>query len=102
MRRVVAEGAQLSADLSKRQQEAGNVSDLAFAMERSAYEQIRLDLARSEADVRIAREHLTSLIGLWGPEIEWKISSKLAEPPEREVSLEGLESLAIAQRLDLA
>src|SRR5260370_20209425 len=41
-------------------------------------------------------------MGFWGAEIEWKISSKLAEPPEREVSLEGLESLAIAQRLDLA
>lgn len=102
MRKLVADAAQASAELAQRQHDAGNISDLALETERSLYEQIRLDLARGEADVLAARERLTRLMGLWGRDTAWKIASRLPELPSAEVSLDQLESMAIRQRYDLA
>jgi cobalt-zinc-cadmium efflux system outer membrane protein len=101
MRRLVAESAQASADLVARQNEAGNVSDLVLATENGVFEQAKLDLSRSELDVAAARERLTRLMGLWGPNTSWRAPSQLPNLPADEIPLERLESLAIAQRLDL-
>ena len=101
MRRLIAESARASADLATRQHDAGNISDLSLATEQGLYEQIKLDTARSEADVLEARERLTRLMGLWGMDTAWKIANRLPDLPPAEISLERLESLAVAQRLDL-
>jgi cobalt-zinc-cadmium efflux system outer membrane protein len=102
MRRMIAEGSQASLDLSTRQHEAGNISDLTRATDRATFEQAKLDLVRSEADVVAARERLTTLMGTWGKEAEWKVSDRLADVPKQEIPLERLESLAVSQRQDLA
>ena len=101
MRRLVAASARAAAELAGRQQEAGNLSDLSLAVEQGLYEQIKLDAARSEADVLSARERLTRLMGVWGLDTAWKIKPRLPDVPTVEVDFDHLEALAVAQRLDL-
>ena len=102
MRRLVADAAQASFELATRQHDAGNISDLAHANEQALYEQSRLDLTRADADARVAREKLAVLMGVWGKEASFRVSERLPDVPRDETSLDKLESLAIAQRLDLA
>jgi cobalt-zinc-cadmium efflux system outer membrane protein len=101
MRRTILEAGDAGLDLAQRQREAGNISDLDLANEQSLYEQVRTDLVRSDAEVIAAREALTRLLGLWGPDATYRIAEKLPELPEEEVGLEHLESFAVGRRLDL-
>ena len=102
MRRVIAGSAQVSADLATKQKEAGNLNDLDLSTERGVNEQTQLEVARSEADVVAARERLTRLMGLWGADTSFRVTAMLPDVPPREPNLRHVESLAIAQRLDLA
>jgi cobalt-zinc-cadmium efflux system outer membrane protein len=101
MRRAVVSAAEASAALARRQHEAGNISELDLANEEGLYEEVRLDLARSEAEVLEARERMNRLMGLWGDDTRWSVAPKLAEVPAEESPLPDLESLALAQRLDV-
>ena len=42
-----------------------------------------------------------AIAGLWGPQADWTHAEGLPELPPEEVPLEGLESAAIRQRLDV-
>jgi len=100
--REVAEVAQVAYDLAKKFHEAGNIDDLSLANEQALYEQARLELAKSEAEVRRNREQVNILMGLWGTDIDCRTPERLPELPSEDTGLDHLESLAIAQRLDLA
>lgn len=102
MRRTILEAADAGADLAQRQHDAGNTSDLDLANEQALDAQIRLDLTRAEGESLAAREDLTRLMGLWGTQTAWRAPERLPDLPPSEGSLEDLEALAIAQRLDLA
>lgn len=102
LRQTVADATQLAAELSERQHEVGNITDLDVANERALAAETTLDLARAEADVLAQREELNALLGLWARDTEWKIVHRLADLPADEMRREGLESLAVSQRLDLA
>ena len=102
MRRAVLDAGEAAMELARRQHDAGNTSDLDLANEQAVYEQLRLDVAQSEAELLSARESLTRLMGVWGADTEWKIAGKLPELPPSDPPLEHLESLAIARRFDLA
>ena len=101
-RRTIADISNAALDLSQRQHEAGNINDLALARQQAAYNTARLDLATAENDQREHREKLNRLLSLWGGDTAWKLASGLPPLPESDVALRGLESLAVAQRLDLA
>lgn len=90
-----------AAEFAKRQHEAGNVGDLDLANQQIIYDQTRADLAMARAQVRVDREALNRLMGLWGPDTEWKVADRLPEVPEREIPIERLESMAIERRLDV-
>ena len=102
MRKMVIEGASAAVDLARRQHEAGNLSDLDLATQEATYAQVVLDVSRAAAEVFGARESLTRMMGVWGPDTEWKVAAKLPELPKDDPPLEHLESLAIARRFDLA
>jgi outer membrane protein, heavy metal efflux system len=102
LRRTVVEATELSADFARRQHEAGNITDLDLANELALYEQARVDLARVEIEVAEDREELTALMGLWGTATDWRIAPRLPGLPRDDVAREGLETLAVSQRLDLA
>lgn len=100
--RSVAEATRLAAELAQKQRAAGNITDLDLSNELVLFEEARVKLAADEAEVASAREALTARMGLWGPRTTWTIGARLPDPPDDEVAAEGLESLAVAQRLDLA
>jgi cobalt-zinc-cadmium efflux system outer membrane protein len=102
MRRLVDEAASASAELARRQHEAGNMSDLALNIELGLAAQTTLDRKRSDGDAVVAREKLNKLMGTWGPRTAWKMAARLPELPPQEPALDHLESAAIAQRLDVA
>ncbi len=101
MRREVLASVEASVEIARRQHEAGNISDLDLATEEGQGAEVQLDTARSEADIEGARERLTRLMGLWGPDARFTIEPALAELPTADPRLSGLESLAVAQRFDV-
>ena len=101
LRRHILTGLQASSKIVKRQHDAGNISDLDIATEQQLYAKAKLELAQSEANVALEREKLSYLMGLWGKNINWKIFPRLPELPAEEVEVNGLETLAIENRLDL-
>jgi cobalt-zinc-cadmium efflux system outer membrane protein len=102
MRRTIAEAGSASVELAQRQHDAGNISDLDLAGEQALYEQIRLDLARSEGEILGAREHLIRLMGLFGDGVTFTLPDRLPDLPAADPSLDHLETLAITRRLDVA
>jgi len=101
MRRLVDDASKTSAELARRQHEAGNMSDLALNTELALAAQTSLDRKRSEGEAAVAREKLNKLMGAWGPRTAWKMPARLPELPKEEPSLEHLESVAVGQRLDI-
>lgn len=99
--RTVLQAAQAASDLAERQHRAGNITDLALATERAAYQQAKLDVARDELELLAKREEMHRLLGLWGPHTEWALAENLPDLPAEEAPLEKLESIAIRQRLDV-
>ena len=102
MRQIVKDSAQAGVELSRRQYEAGTISDLDLANQEALFAQISTEFRRARADVTLAREHLTRLMGVWGSDATWKVSAKLDDLPAREATTEHIESKAIAARYDLA
>jgi len=101
-RRTVVEATASAADLSQRQFDAGNVSELDRATEAALYQQAKLDLTREEVELLEARESVNRLLGLWGETTSWRLAESLPQLPAAEPQLEHLESFAMSRRLDVA
>jgi outer membrane protein, heavy metal efflux system len=101
MRRLVEGAAQASADLARRQAEAGTMNDLALNTQLGLAAQTTLDRRRAEGEAAVLRERLAKKLGVWGPRSGFVIAPRLPELPPDEVDLERLESRAIAERLDV-
>lgn len=103
MRATAALATEASAELASRQFQAGNISELDRSNEQALHEQAMIELSQSEADVRTLREGLNGLMGLSGEDADrWRIASRLPGLPDPELSPDGLESLALSQRLELS
>ena len=100
--RAIGEAAEVTAELAKRQVAAGTASELDAANEVVQYEQLRLDLGRSEVVLAAKREEVTRLLGLWGADIAWRGPVRLPEIPASDPPLEHLEMLAVDHRADMA
>ncbi|WP_158307179.1 TolC family protein [Simkania negevensis] len=92
---------QLSYEAAQRLFEAGNIKDLQVSMERSLYEQSKLEVASWEIAVLEAREKLNILMGLWGYQIDWKIALGLPAIPMEEKDFKDVENDAIMSSIDL-
>ena len=99
--RGIANGADAAATFAGVQFDAGNVTERMVASERAAFVQAQLDVGRDELELSEHREKLNRLLGLWGPELSWKLGQKLPAIPEHEESLDHLEIRALRQRLDV-
>jgi outer membrane protein, heavy metal efflux system len=91
-----------SLELIQNLHEAGNITDLQLLQQQSEYSQSRLNTAQAEADIRELREKLNQLMGLWGEDTGWTVRAELRDVPANDFSVHGLETLAVAQRYDLA
>jgi len=101
LRRSVADATGFSRLVAERQHEAGNLSDLELRTEQALHEESKVELAIAEAAVLEDRETLNALLGLWGGQTTWSIGARLPSLPREDLSGKGLESRAVAQRLDL-
>ena len=90
------------AEVAKRQREAGNITDLELANQAAVFQQSKLEWGKALAQLRVDRERLNRVLGLWGPETDWKMAEELPPVPAQEIPLERLETQAVSQRLDLA
>jgi outer membrane protein, heavy metal efflux system len=100
--RTAAAAAQTAAEVAMKQHAAENITDLDFENEQARYEQAKLDLARAEQDVVLAREALLRVMGLRNATAEWRLPESFPELPATEMDQQELEQLAATQRLDVA
>ena len=100
--RAIAEAARTAAEVAVKQHHAENITDLDLENEQALYEQAKLDLARAERQLLVAREALMRAMGLRDPGAEWRVPESFPELPAAERDQQQLEQLAAAQRLDLA
>ena len=97
----VQTAAEAGAELARRQAQAGNWNKLQQAREQSFYADAALNLARSEQARSTARERLTRLMGLWGPQTDFRLPERLPDLPKAPNDLPDIEQTAMAQRLDV-
>ncbi|HEX9986249.1 MAG TPA: TolC family protein [Thermoanaerobaculia bacterium] len=100
--RTAAESAQTAAEVAVKQHAAENITDLDLENEQALYEQTKLDLARAEQNVVLAREALLRAMGLRNLTAEWRLPASFPELPTAELEQQQLEQLAATQRLDIA
>jgi outer membrane protein, heavy metal efflux system len=99
---TIHDSAQTAAEVAIRQHAAENITDLDLENEQALYEQAKLDLARAEQRVVLAREALLRDLGLRRSDAEWRLPATFPELPPAELEQQQLEGLAATQRLDLA
>jgi cobalt-zinc-cadmium efflux system outer membrane protein len=99
---TITEAARVSAEISLRQHNAGNISDLDLENEQAGYEQAKVDLARSQLAVLNARERLVTDMGLTKNDSNWTVQTEFVAIPQTEDSVGDLENIAISRRADIA
>ncbi len=97
----VMQAADAGAELARRMEQAGNFSALQRLREQSFYADAALGLARVQQARLATRERLTRLLGLWGPQADFKLPERLPDLPAVPRELPDVERTAIAQRLDV-
>jgi len=99
---VIAEVNDAAADLGRRQFEAGNIPQLELAQLQASTQQTQVELARTEAEIRTAREKLNRLLGLATAQTGWKLAGGLPGLPAEDGLPDNPEAIAQDTRLDLA
>ena len=100
MRQVVI-SAEAGAQLAQEQARVGNWSTLDRAREQAFYAEAMTQSARARHAATAARERLVRLLGLWGPQLDFKLPDRLPDLPRQPDEAGPLEALAMEQRLDL-
>ena len=95
------QAAQASAELARRMAAVGNFNKLQQAREQSFYADAALGLARAQQAQTSTRERLTRLLGLWGAQTAFTLPERLPDLPPEPADQPQIESLALAQRLDV-
>jgi cobalt-zinc-cadmium efflux system outer membrane protein len=99
---TIVQALAVSLEVAQRLHAAGNITDLDLARERALVEEEKLQLRAAETAERQSREHLNTLMGLWGAQTGWHIDRRLPDIPEQPLPFDGLETQALRQSLDLA
>ncbi|WP_295638991.1 TolC family protein [uncultured Methylibium sp.] len=100
-RRQVQEAADAGAELARRMAEVGNFSKLQRLREQGFLADAALNVARAERERISARERLTRLMGLWGPQTRFTLPDRLPDLPATPDDLPDVERDAITRRLDV-
>jgi cobalt-zinc-cadmium efflux system outer membrane protein len=98
--RTITAAAEASAELARRQHDAGNISDLDLESEQALYERAKLDLARAELDELQSRERLLADLGALETMPLTLPAQTLPAEGEEERSLEDMEA-SFERRLDV-
>ena len=100
--RQVAEAAHAARDLAERRLQVGNLALPAALQAQRFHAEALARLAWAEAEAVLTREQLCQRLGLWGTQAErLQLPARLPDVPAAVIGPEGLEALAVAQRLDV-
>ncbi len=99
--RQVQQAAAAGAELARRMELAGNFNKLQRAREQGFAAEAALGLARAEQAQHATRERLIRLLGLVGEQTLFTLPERLPELPQSPLDLPDVESVALAQRLDV-
>lgn len=99
--RMNLEAAKASAELAQRQHDAQNITDLDLENEQAHYEQAKLNLAREEQRLLVAREAFVRALGLRDAATDWRLPADFPPLPPSEQDQQQLEQLAATRRLDI-
>jgi cobalt-zinc-cadmium efflux system outer membrane protein len=80
---------------------AGNIPELDMLNEQAAYERVKLQYARVEAQNVRHRERLNRLMGLWGESTRWEAVDVLPLLPDAAIESADIERRALAANLEL-
>jgi len=97
----VKESAEAAAELAQRMQAVGNFNKLDYEREQAFYADVTAQLARSMQNAVSTRERLTRLLGLWGPQVDFKLPDRLPDLPKSATAQTDIETRAMKQRLDV-
>ncbi|QNP59718.1 TolC family protein [Paenacidovorax monticola] len=98
------EAAEAGGELARRMARVGNWSRLQQARELGVQQESAAQLSRARLAAALEREQLTRLMGLWGPQTEYRLPQQLPALPAQASALhtgEGIEATALRERLDL-
>lgn len=99
---IVADATAASLDAAARLREAGNTTELNYLGARAQADRAKVELASARVDAADARERLNALMGLADDQLNWTAAARLPDLPTEGVRAEGLESIAVSRRQDLA
>jgi len=101
LRQTIVKALSASLEISRRLNEAGNITDLDFARDRALAEAGKLALRSAEVAVRQSHEQLNDLMGLWGKDTEWQSEGRLPDIPADVMRTGDLERVALSRSVDL-
>ena len=93
--------AEAVSDLAKKLGQTGAMSKLDQAREHAFYAELSAQLAGARLRQRVDGERLTRTLGLWGPELKFRLPDKLPALPARALVMTTIESEAVRKRIDL-
>ncbi len=96
------QAAEVLDELAQRQIEAGNITEAERGEFGAALDEARMEFGHARMEAMMAREQLNVLMGLWGEDLDWKVATEIEAPPTELPDLQGLETRALEQRLDLS
>ena len=94
--------AESASELATQLGETGALNKLEQAREHAFYVELGAQLAKARVTQRVERERLTRQLGMWGPEVDFKLVASLPPLPRSLQGSAGIEQLAVQKRVDLA
>jgi cobalt-zinc-cadmium efflux system outer membrane protein len=102
LKQTIVQALTASSEAAQRLHAAGNITALDLVRERVLAEEAKLQLRAAETAMHQSREHLNTLMGLWGPQTTWHIDRRLPDIPEQPLPFDELETRALHQSIDVA
>ena len=91
-----------SRDLARTMRQVGSAATLDLLKAQQLHAQATALRAQRDADARLLREQLQYRAGIWGMSIERiQLADRLPDLPPSSVNAEGLEAIAVSQRVDM-
>jgi outer membrane protein TolC len=97
----VKETADVSSALAARMVQAGNFNKLTQMREQAFHADATAQLARARHQATADREKLTRLLGLSGPQLNFRLPERLPDLPKQAADARDAEQTAMDKRLDL-